>query len=195
MAEESKGRSVALLFVGGFIVLIILAVGLYLIKLFFFTPPQPLPDNSFVSHLEQRFYYDKKLKRQVTYWVIASKNQTKETYYDCRFQVTAKGTEEIYDGFLKDYTERECFQYNMVKDNYDCRLTNWWNRTFNYGPARTLRKFSPNMSWEIAVSHFHQKETRPNLSFLGKNQLTDIYSYTISCKTSPGRSVTHTQQF
>lgn len=195
MHEESKGRSIALLFAGGFVLLLVLALGLYIIKLFFFSPPKSLPQDTYSSALEQRTYYDEKQKKQITYWVVASKNQSKDTFYDCRFKITAKGTEEEYEGFLKDYTERDCYQFSQVKDNYDCRLENWWKRTFNYGPARTLRKFNTNSSWEIAVSRFYQAQTRSQSAFLTKNQLSDFYSYTISCKTPTGRKTTHTQIF
>lgn len=195
MATESGGRSYALLFAGGLVFLIVLAAGLYLIKLFFFSPPKPLSQDTFNSRLEQRKYYDEKLKKEVTYWVIATTNKSSTVFYDCRFQVTAKGTEEVYDGFFKDYTERDCYQYRQTKDNYDCRLENWWKHTFSYYPSLTLRKFNPQAQSEIAVSRFHQGQTRSQFAYSSKNQLSDIYSYTISCKLSSGRKVTHTQPF
>jgi len=196
MAEESKKRSVALMFLGGFIVLIILIVGLYLIKLFFFSPPLPLPAAAFSSRLEERRYYDDKLKKEIIYWVIATTNRSQDTFYDCRFDLVAKGTQDNYEGFFQDYTLRDCYQYSLVKDNYDCRLDNGWARYTRYSAARTLKKLPAGGATELAVARFYlDDQTRAGQSYLTKNTLSDIYNYHISCRTSSGRAVTHDQLF
>lgn len=196
MAEEPKGRSIALMFIGGFIVLILLVVGLYLIKLFLLSPPHPLPDDTFSSRLEERRYFDEKLQKEIIYWVMATTNLSKNVFYNCRFDLVAKGTQDNYEGFFRDYTLRDCYQYSYVKDNYDCRLENALSKYLRYSPARSLKKFPGGGASELAVSRFYlNDQTQAGQSYLTKNTLNDIYSYHISCRTSSGRTVTHTQSF
>lgn len=194
--SPSPTRSTAMIFIVGFVLLLILGSGLYLTKVVLLGSPSQLPEGTFFSALEQRSYWDEKLQKTIYYWVLETSNKSSSPYYSCRFDLVSKGAQDIYEGFFKNYTLRNCHLYSSLRPNYDCRLENSWKKYTQYASARQLRKFPPSSSSELAVSRFYlEDQTQQTQSFSAKNSLSDIYSYQISCRTSAGRPVIYVQTF
>src|SRR3989344_3914381 len=167
MSPEPVHKSFAAVFIVGFIICVSIIAIAYYVHLRFFAGPRVLPQGAFTSRLEKRHYWDEKLQKEIYYWVVATDNTSPIDYYSCTFDITSKGTQDLYRGFYRDYTVRDCFQYTYVKTNYDCRLENGWKYLTQFSQAVSLRKFPKTGATEISVGrHYLDHETRSNLSYL-----------------------------
>lgn len=144
-----------------------------------------LSDKSITAQIREIKDYDKDGK-EIRYWVVDLASHLSESLFNCYVAISSKGEQQLFYGFSRKYTNKNCNLLIDTRQNYECRLSNSINKFKNSDISKRWDRLVGNGHLVIGVASFYREQTIADDSFYHANRLTDIYSVISSCQNPKG---------